>query len=154
MVRTYPNLTVIDVSTIMQTVQDMLNRVTTAVQFVFVFSLVAGLLVLYAALAATRDERALETALWRVLGATKKQLWQVQITEFMAIGMLAGLLAATGASVVAWGLSTYVFKLEYHLNLALWLIAISVGGFGVSVAGILGLWRVSRVAPLVTLRGD
>lgn len=154
MVRTYPNLTVIDVSTIMQTIQDMLNRVTTAVQFVFAFSLAAGLLVLYAALAATRDERAVETALWRVLGAKKQQLWQVQITEFMAIGMLAGMLAATGASVIAWGLSTYVFKLAYHIDWWLWISAISVGGVGVSVAGVLGLWRISRVPPLVTLRGE
>jgi putative ABC transport system permease protein len=154
MVHAYPNLTVIDVSTIMQTVQDMLNRVTSAVQFVFAFSLVAGLLVLYAALAATRDERALETALWRVLGARKRQLWQVQIIEFMAIGMLAGTLAATGATALAWGLSTHVFKLPYHVDGWLWVSAIGMGGVGVSVAGVLGLWRISRVPPLVTLRGD
>ncbi|NOT17990.1 MAG: ABC transporter permease [Sulfuriferula sp.] len=153
-VRGYPNLTVIDVSAIMQTVQAVLNRVTTAVQFVFVFSLVAGLLVLYAALAATRDERALETALWRVLGATKRQLWQVQIIEFMTIGLLAGALAAMGATAIAWGLSSYVFKVPYHIDGWLWVSALCAGGMGVTVAGVLGLWRISRVPPLVTLRGN
>ncbi|MEQ1668300.1 MAG: FtsX-like permease family protein, partial [Sulfuriferula sp.] len=154
MVHIYPNLTVIDVSTIMQTIQDMLNRVTSAVQFVFVFSLMSGLLVLYAALAATRDERVLETALWRVLGAQRQQLWQVQMTEFAAIGMLAGILAAAGATAIGWALSTYVFKLTYHVDAMLWLAAIFAGGLGVTLAGIMGLWGISRVPPLTTLRGS
>ena len=154
MVRTYPNLTVIDVSTIMQTIQDMLNRVTTAVQFVFVFSLMSGLLVLYAGLAATRDERVVETALWRVLGAQRQQLWVVQITEFAAIGAMAGMLAAAGATVIGWALSTYVFKLTYHVDAVLWLVAICTGGLGVALAGILGLWGIARVPPLITLRGN
>jgi putative ABC transport system permease protein len=152
MVRAYPNLTVIDVSAILQTVQDMLERVSAAVQFVFVFSLASGLVVLYAALAATRDERALETALWRVLGARHRQLWLAQMTEFAAIGMLAGMLAAAGASAIGWGLSSEVFKLPYHFNPLLWLIAIGAGGAGVAAAGVLGLRGISRVPPLVTLR--
>ena len=152
MVRAYPNLTVIDVSAIMQTVQDMLDRVSAAVQFVFVFSLASGLVVLYAALAATRDERAQETALWRVLGARRRQLWLAQVTEFAAIGLLAGLLAAAGASAIGWGLSSEVFKLPYHFDPLLWLIATAAGGVGVAIAGVLGLWGISRVPPLVTLR--
>lgn len=152
MVRQYPNLTVIDVSAVMQTVQDMLDRVSAAVQFVFVFSLASGLVVLYAALAATRDERAMETALWRVLGAQRRQLWWAQMTEFAAIGLLAGLLAAAGASATGWALSSEVFKLPYHFDPLLWLIAIGSGGAGVAIAGVLGLWGISRVPPLVTLR--
>ena len=152
MVRAYPNLTVIDVSAIMQTVQDMLDRVTAAVQFVFIFSLASGLVVLYAALAATRDERAVETALWRVLGARRRQLWLAQLTEFAAIGVLAGLLAAAGASAIGWGLSSAVFKLPYHFDALLWLAGMGLGGAGVAAAGVLGLWGISRVPPLVTLR--
>ncbi|WP_124950622.1 ABC transporter permease [Sulfuriferula thiophila] len=152
MVQAYPNLTVIDVSAIMQTVQDMLDRVSAAVQFVFVFSLASGLVVLYAALAATRDERALETALWRVLGARRQQLWLAQVTEFAAIGILAGLLAAAGASAIGWGLSSEVFNLPYHVDPLLWLVAMGLGGIGVAVAGVAGLWGISRVPPLVTLR--
>ena len=130
----------------------MLDRVSAAVQFVFVFSLASGLVVLYAALAATRDERAQETALWRVLGARRRQLWLAQVTEFAAIGLLAGLLAAAGASAIGWGLSSEVFKLPYHFDPLLWLIATAAGGVGVAIAGVLGLWGISRVPPLVTLR--
>ncbi|HUW27822.1 MAG TPA: FtsX-like permease family protein [Sulfuriferula sp.] len=152
MVKAYPNLTVIDVSAIMKTVQDMLDRVTAAVQFVFIFSLASGLVVLYAALAATRDERALETALWRVLGARRGQLWVAQVTEFAAIGLLAGLLAAAGASAIGWALSSEVFNLPYHFNPMLWLVAMGLGSAGVALAGVAGLWGISREAPLATLR--
>ncbi|MHB1247261.1 MAG: ABC transporter permease [Sulfuriferula sp.] len=152
MVKTYPNLTVIDVSAIMKTVQDMLERVTAAVQFVFIFTLASGLVVLYAALAATRDERALETALWRVLGARRGQLWVAQVTEFAAIGLLAGLLSAAGASAIGWVLSSEVFHLPYHFNLMLWLVAMGSGSVGVALAGVAGLWGIGRKAPLTTLR--
>lgn len=152
MVKSYPNLTVIDVSAIMKTVQDMLDRVTAAVQFVFIFTLASGLVVLYAALAATRDERALETALWRVLGARRGQLWVAQVTEFAAIGLLAGLLAAAGASAIGWALSSEVFNLPYHFNPMLWLVSMGLGSAGVALAGVAGLWGISREAPLQTLR--
>ncbi|GBL45055.1 ABC transporter, permease protein, putative [Sulfuriferula multivorans] len=152
MVKAYPNLTVIDVSAIMKTVQDMLDRVTAAVQFVFIFSLASGLVVLYAALAATRDERALETALWRVLGARRGQLLVAQVTEFAAIGLLAGLLAAAGASAIGWALSSEVFNLPYHFNPMLWISAMGLGSAGVALAGVAGLWGISREAPLATLR--
>lgn len=152
MVRRFPNLTVIDVSAILQSVQEMLDRVTAAVQFVFVFSLASGLVVLYAALAATRDERALETALWRVLGARRSQLLAAQVVEFAAIGLLAGLLAATGASAIGWGLSSAVFHLPYHFNTMLWLGAMGLGSVGICLAGIVGLWGIGRVPPLHTLR--
>lgn len=152
MVKAYPNLTVLDVSAIMQTVQTLLDRVSAAVQFVFIFSLASGLVVLYAALVTTRAERALETALWRVLGARRSQLWSAQVVEFAAIGLLAGLLAAAGASAIGWGLSIEIFKLPYRFEPLLWLIAMSIGGISVATAGILGLWGISRVPPLVTLR--
>ncbi len=152
MVKTYPNLTVIDVSAILQSLQDMLERVAAAVQFVFIFSIASALAVLYAALVSTRDERMRETALWRVLGASRWQLWLAQATEFGATGLLAGVLAATGASVIAWRLSTRVFNLPYHFDARLWLIAIGSGCIGVMLVGMAGLWRVSRSSPWVTLR--
>lgn len=152
MVRNYPNLTVIDVSAVMQTLQNMLARVTAAVQFVFVFSLASGLVVLYAALAASRDERILETALWRVFGARRRQLWLAQMTEFATIGLLAGLLAAIAASAIGWGLSSKIFMLPYHFEPMLWLIAMGAGCTGVTLVGMAGLWGISRVPPLVTLR--
>ena len=118
----------------------------------FIFSLASGLVVLYAALAATRDERALETALWRVLGARRGQLLLAQSVEFALIGLFAGVLAAGGASLIGWVLSSQVFHLPYHFNPGMWLLAGGLGGAGVALAGMAGLWGISRVPPLQTLR--
>src|SRR5207244_241314 len=80
-------------------VGDQLSR---AVQFVFLFALAAGVLVLYAALSATQDERGHEAALARALGAARRQLWQAQLFELSALGAMAGLLAGLGASAIGW----------------------------------------------------
>ncbi|MHB1678499.1 MAG: ABC transporter permease [Sulfuriferula sp.] len=152
LIKIYPNLTVIDVSAVLQMVQSVLKHVTLAVQFVFLFSLASALAVLYAALATTRDERAQETALWRVLGASRKQLWIVQTTEFATIGLLAGLLAAMGASAIGWGLSTQVFGLHYRIDIRLWLIAMAFGSIGVAIVGRLSLRALSKQPPGRILR--
>jgi putative ABC transport system permease protein len=113
LIRAFPNVTVIDVAAIMTQVRSMMDRMAHAVQFVFGFCLAAGILVLYAALAATQDARAVEYTLLRVLGARRRQMIFAMLTEFALVGLLAGLVAAFGASVMAWILSRQVFNLPY-----------------------------------------
>ena len=98
--REFPNLTVFDVGAILRQLQSVLNEVGRAVQLLFLFTLAAGVLVL-AALTATRDERMREAAVLRALGATRRQLARSQRIELWAVGGLAGLLAAAGASAIA-----------------------------------------------------
>ena len=100
--REFPNLTVFDVGAILRQLQSVLNEVGRAVQLLFLFTLAAGVLVLAAALTATRDERMREAAVLRALGATRRQLARSQRIELWAVGGLAGLLAAAGASAIAW----------------------------------------------------
>lgn len=128
LIRTFPNITVIDVAAIMTQVRNVIDRMASAVQFVFGFSLLAGVLVLYAALAATRDARALEYTLLRVLGARRSQMLFAMLTEFALIALLAGLVAACGASVVAWGVSQQVLHLPYRFDAALlaWGVGLAV----------------------------
>lgn len=128
LVRAFPNVTVIDVEAIMSQVRSVMDRMASAVQFVFGFSLVAGILVLYAALAATRDARALEYTLLRVLGARRSQMLFAMLTEFALVALLAGLVAAYGAGAVAWGISRQVLHLPYHFDVALlaWGIGLAV----------------------------
>ena len=102
LVREFPNLTVFDVGAILRQLQSVLNEVGRAVQLLFLFTLAAGVLVLAAALTATRDERMREAAVLRALGATRRQLARSQRIELWAVGGLAGLLAAAGASAIAW----------------------------------------------------
>jgi putative ABC transport system permease protein len=148
----FPNLTIVDTSAILRQVQAVLDQVISAVEFLFIFSLLAGVLVLYAALASTRDERLCEAALLRALGASKRQLFMAQISEFIFIGALSGALAALGATSTGWALATYVF--QFHLSLNPWVFL--VGSMAGALLALLGGWvslrQVLKHPPLATLR--
>lgn len=152
LVRAFPNITVIDVAAIMDQVRLIMDRVATALEFVFQFTLVSGLLVMYAVIYATLDERIRETVLLRTLGAARGQLLRGLATEFTTLGLLAGLVGASTASLLGWLLSTRVFHLDYAPNPGLWLIGLLVGGVGVGIAGVLGTRFILNSPPLRVLR--
>ena len=152
LVRDFPNLVVIDVAQIMAQVQKMMDQVTNAVQFVFLFTLAAGLLVLYAAIASTRDEREYEAAVMRTLGASRRQIAATQFAEFSLRGALAGLLAAAGASALGYALALKVLHVPYVANHWIWLIGVVAGSTGIAFAGMLGARRVLAAPPLQSLR--
>jgi putative ABC transport system permease protein len=152
LVQRFPNLTVFDVQAILRQLQGVLDQVVQAVQLLFGFTLAAGVLVLTAALAATRDERVREAAVLRALGATRAQLARAQRVELLAVGGLAGLLGAAGASAVAWALSRHVFDFDITFSLWPWLAGILAGMLGAWAGGALALRGVLRTPPLVTLR--
>ncbi|WP_407945659.1 ABC transporter permease [Paraburkholderia elongata] len=140
LIAAYPNLTAIDTGPILAQVQRVLQQVIGAVQFLFAFTLAAGVLVLYAALAGTRDERMRESALLRALGASHRQVRAVHIAEFVAVGALAGLMAAIGAQVIGWVLATRVF--EFYLAFDPWLLPAGIAA-GIACAGV-GGWLSLR----------
>ncbi|WP_408443836.1 ABC transporter permease [Paraburkholderia caffeinilytica] len=140
LIAAYPNLTAIDTGPILAQVQRVLQQVIGAVQFLFAFTLAAGVLVLYAALAGTRDERMRESALLRALGASHRQVRAVQIAEFVAVGALAGLMAALGAQVIGWLLATRVF--EFYLTFNPWLLPAGIAA-GIACGGV-GGWLSLR----------
>jgi putative ABC transport system permease protein len=150
--RTYPNLTVIDVSGIIRQVQEVVDQVVVAVEFLFLFTLASGVLVLYAALMGSQSERTREAGLLRALGATRKQLAQAQRIEFVLVGGLSGFLAASGAALLGWALATYQFKFPWAFEPGVWLAGIVVGVICALVGGWLGLRSVLRQPPLQTLR--
>ncbi|TFW13248.1 FtsX-like permease family protein [Massilia arenosa] len=150
--RDYPNLTIIDVSAIIRQLQDVLDQVVQAVEFLFAFTLASGLLVLYAALMSSTDERRREAGLLRALGATRRQLSRAQWIEFALVGGLAGLLAATGAAALGWALATYQFKFEWSFSPVVWGVGLVVGAACAVFGGWLGLRNVLNQPPLQTLR--
>lgn len=150
--REYPNLTVIDVSGIIRQLQEVLDQVVTAVEFLFMFTLASGVLVLYAALMGSQAERTREAGLLRALGATRKQLAQAQRIEFVLVGGLSGLLAASGAAALGWALATYQFKFPWTFEPGVWLAGLVAGAVCAVVGGWLGLRNVLRQPPLQTLR--
>jgi len=148
----FPNLTAIDASALIAQLQSVLDQVIGAVQFLFVFTLAAGVLVLYAALAGSRDERIHEAALLRALGASSAQIRRVQWAEFLLVGALAGLLAALGAQALGVVLARRVF--EFHLTLNPWLplLGLLAGIVCTVLAGWPGLRAVLRRPALQSLR--
>lgn len=150
--RTYPNLTVIDVSGIIRQLQEVLDQVVVAVEFLFMFTLASGVLVLYAALMGSQSERTREAGLLRALGATRSQLATAQRIEFLLVGGLSGVLAATGAAAMGWVLAEYVFKFAWRFEPQVWLAGMVVGAVCALVGGWLGLRSVLRQPPLQTLR--
>ena len=152
LVRDFPNITNVDMSSTIAQVQKVLGQVIRAVEFLFGFTLAAGLVVLFAAVSATRGEREREFAIMRAVGASSRLLAQVQRVELLGVGLLAGVLASAVASAVGWALARYVF--EFAWNPSPWVM---LGG---SLAGALlalaaGWWSLRSVlsTPVVaTLR--
>lgn len=152
LVRQFPNFTVIDVAAIMSDVRAIMERVSAAVTFVFLFTLLAGLVVLYAAVMATRDERLYEAAVMRTLGAATRQLANAQWIEFATLGALAGVLAATGASASAFILAQQVLHLPFVFNPWVWVVGVVGGAAGITLAGLLATRSVLSTPPLHVLR--
>jgi putative ABC transport system permease protein len=148
----FPNLTVIDVGAILRQVQAVMDQLIGAVQFVFLFALGAGVLVLYAALLATQDERTHEAAVMRALGASRAQVLSAQRAEFAVLGAIAGLLGSLGATAIGWTLATRIFELDFSWNAWIWAAGPALG----LACVVLNAWAGARAAlgrpPMAALR--
>ena len=152
LVRAFPNITNIDTSSTLIQVQRVLDQVIRAIEFLFGFTLAAGLVVLFAAVTATREERAREFAIMRAVGARASLLRQVQRAELAGVGLLAGFLASAVAVAVGWALARYVFNFAWTAS---WLVLVLGSLAGAVLALAAGWWGLRSVlnTPVVqTLR--
>jgi putative ABC transport system permease protein len=152
LVALFPNITLIDVATIMQRVRGIIERVSLAVEFIFLFTLLSGLAVLYAAIQANQDERRFENAVLRTLGAKRKTMLLGLAAEFATLGALSGMLAGLAATSLAWLLAVMIFKFDYQFDITLLFTGVVSGTVIVVVAGLLGTRSVLAYSPLKTLR--
>ena len=154
LVREFPGISVFDVDAILKQIRDIMDRASLAVQYVFLFTLAAGIVVLLAAVQATRDERRYESAMLRTLGASRRTVLQGVAAEFSALGFLSGTLAAFGATAVGWLLANRLFSLQFTLDPWVWVLGLVCGTVLVGVSGTLVTRRVVDTPPIVTLRDD
>ena len=154
LMRQFPSVTVIDLEASLAQVRDVMDKASLAVQAVFLFTLFAGLAVLWAAVQSSLDERSFESAILRTLGASRGRVLSGVVVEFVAIGLLAGLLASTGASLAAWHLAVNVYELEYHFSPVLWLTGPFLGMGFVGVSGLIATWGVVTHSPVSVLRSS
>jgi putative ABC transport system permease protein len=152
LLRKNPNILAIDIGEIVRQVQGIADSVSRAIEFVFLFTLAGGLLVLQAAIAATQDERKFDAAILRTLGASQRQLVSAQVAEFLLLGSLAGLVAAGGATAIGWALATRVFKFPFEPSALVWVYGIVGGAVAVTLAGWFGTRGTARMPPLAVIR--
>jgi len=154
LVREFPTLSVFDVDAILNQIRDIMDRASLAVQYVFLFTLAAGITVLLAAVQSTRDERRYESAMLRTLGASRATVLQGVAAEFSALGFLSGTLAAFGATAIGWVLAHRLFSLKFSVDPWVWAVGLVCGTVLVGVSGTLATRRVVNTPPIVTLRDD
>jgi putative ABC transport system permease protein len=153
-VRAFPEITTIDLDAILAQVRSVMDKASLAVQYVFGFTLLAGITVLLAAIQSTRDERRYESAMLRTLGASRLTVLQGVAAEFTMLGLLAGVLAAAGASAAGYFLATRVFGLKYSPDPLVWLVGLFAGALLVGISGTLATRSVVNHPPMTTLRGQ
>lgn len=142
LLRQFPNITNVDLDSTIAQVQRVLDQVIRAVEFLFAFTLAAGLVVLFAAVTATREERAREYAIMRALGAQSRLLRQVQRAELAGVGLLAGFLASCVAMLVGWALARWVFEFAWT---AVWWVPLAGALAGAVLALGAGWWGLREV---------
>ncbi len=150
--RQFPNVTNVDVSASLGQVQRVLDQVVRAVEFLFGFTLATGLVVLFAAVTATREARAREYGLMRALGASASLLAKVQRTELLGVGALAGLLASLAALAVGWALARWAFEFDWQAPVWVPLAGMAAGALLALAAGWWGLRGVLERPVVQTLR--
>jgi putative ABC transport system permease protein len=154
LVRQFPTISVFDVDAILAQIRAIMDRASLAVQYVFLFTLAAGVVVLLAAVQSTRDERRYESAMLRTLGASRMTVLQGVAAEFSALGFLSGTLAAIGATGIGWVLARRLFSLDYTLDPWVWAVGLVCGTLLVGISGTLATRRVVDTPPIVSLRED
>ncbi|MDH3545455.1 MAG: ABC transporter permease [Gammaproteobacteria bacterium] len=152
LVRAHPSIAVIDLNAILQQVRGIINKASVAVQAVFIFTLAAGIAVLFAAVQSTIDERRFESAMLRALGARRRVVFLGVMAEFAALGVAAGVLASAGASILAAIVAVRLFELPYVFNPWLWIVGLASGVLVVCASGLIAARGAINAPPVDILR--
>jgi putative ABC transport system permease protein len=150
--RKFPSVSIFDIDDLLAQVRSIMDKAVLAVQSVFIFTLFAGLTVLLAAVQSSRDERRYESAMLRTLGASRSTVLQSVLAEFVMLGALSGTLAALGATIAAYFMTTRVLEVPYTPDPLVWIVGLVGGALLVSVSGWLATRSVVSQPPLTTLR--
>jgi putative ABC transport system permease protein len=151
LIAAFPNVTPLDIGAAMKQVRGIMDRIVSAVQFIFLFALAAGLTVLLAAIESTRAERVREAGLLRALGASSRVITRGLLSEYAVLGLLAGTVSALAAQVITWVLAITVFNIPYGPRPLIWLVGALAGCAIVTLLGWLSLRRVLQVSPTIVL---
>lgn len=152
LIKTFPAVTVLEVDQILKQFKIILTQLTQAINILLYFAILAGFMVLFAAVYATLDSRIYEGAVMRTLGARRGWLRKTHLIEFGLLGALAGLLAAAMAQTILYVLYSQVINIPFRPSLLVWLCLPAIGAMAVSLAGYWGVREVVNRSPMLVLR--
>ncbi len=152
LLKQFPATTLLELDMILAQFKTMLHQVTTAINLLLCFAVLAGLMVLFATVYASLDQRLYEAALLRTLGASRRFLRRAQLIEFLLLGSLAGLLAALASELIIYALYSQLLHMAYQPNFRLWASLPAIGAVLVSLPGLWGAREAVNQSPLAVLK--
>ena len=150
----YPSVSILELEQTLKQIQDIVTKVSSAVEFILWLVLVSGLLILLISVQATLDSRKHESAIYRALGAQRKLVRNTLIVEFSVIGFLSGLIAAIGAEIILYVLQVRVFDLSFMVHGYVWAITPLAGALLIGASGYLSTREVINTSPLAVIRAS
>ena len=152
--KNYANITVIDLTLVVEALEDILEKVALAIRFMAAFTIFTGFLILFASLISGRSERLKQMALLRTLGASNRQIWRILCSEYAALGILASVAGAVLATLALWPLATRVFDTDFDVNPLIILVTILISGGATLGLGLVLSRSVTRYSPIQVLRQE
>ena len=152
LVKNYSSITILEVDALLKQFKLILTQLTAAVNYLLYFALLAGFTVLFAAVYSTLDNRIIEGALMRTLGANRALLRKSHLIEFSLLGLISGFVAVLMSEIIKYVLYTYVLHMTYHFNWQLGCAIPLISVFCVTLAGYWGVRRVVKQSPMQVLR--
>jgi putative ABC transport system permease protein len=154
LVSRYPNVSVIDLREVLDTIQGIVDGVTLGVTVVGGLVLFSGMLILVGAVSMTKFQRVYEAAILKTLGASSRLIATMLLLEYGVLGGIAGTVGALGAIVLSWAVARYALNLTWHAMPAITVIGITATAACVAAIGVLASLDVLRHKPLATLRAE
>lgn len=153
-VKNYPNVSVIDVGLILNTLDDILDKIAFVIRFMALFSIVTGLLVLISSVILSKFQRIKESVLLRTMGGSRQQILSINSLEYFFLGSLASLSGILLAMLGSWGLAYYSFESTFIPNLLpIVIVYVSITGLTILI-GLLNSRGIISKPPLEVLRNE
>ncbi len=154
LVQQYPNVSVIDLREMLQTVRDVMSKVTLAISVVGGLVLLSGVLILIGAVAMTKFQRVYEAAVFKTLGANTRTIARMLLIEYSVLGLLAGLIGSLAAVALTWGISRFAIDIPWRVYTLEHSMGVLITMLLVAAVGVLSSLDVLRHKPLATLRAE
>jgi putative ABC transport system permease protein len=148
----FPSITILEVDLILKQFKTILLQLTTAINYLLYFALLAGFTVLFSAVYSSLDSRIYESTLMRTLGAHRNLLRKAHFIEFSLLGLISGFIAVLMSELIIYALYTFVLHLDYHFNGKLWCLIPFLSFFCITAAGTISIRDVVNKSPMQVLR--